>query len=283
MKFVIKKVIKLLAQSEWGWKLIESTLMLAASYAEAVRREVVPPQIGTADPQDIELVSKELIVKHGPFKGMKYPSAVSFGSTLLPKLLGSYEREIQHIVEEICQTPYSTIIVVGCGEGYYAVGLAIRIPGSKVYAYDIEPIAQELCRQLAQSNGVSDRVTIESFCSPETLKSFSFDRRTLIFCDCEGYEKELFTPEVLPMLANCDLLIELHDWYDITISSYISDLFKETHEQVYVESVDDIKKAKTYDYMEIAALDLSHKKRILAENRFAVMEWVFLRAKSNQL
>ncbi|MGC4021912.1 MAG: hypothetical protein QM734_08190 [Cyclobacteriaceae bacterium] len=34
---------------------------------------------------------KSLEVKNGPFKGMKYPSLSSFGSTLFPKLLGSYE------------------------------------------------------------------------------------------------------------------------------------------------------------------------------------------------
>jgi hypothetical protein len=281
VKLIIKKVIKFLVKSNWGWKFIQSTLVLGASYAEEVRRKAMPPEVGSADPKDIELISKDLVVKHGPFKGLKYPVANSFGSVMLPKLLGSYEKELHPIIEEICQTPYINIIDVGCAEGYYAIGFAMRNPKAKIFAFDIEPIAQDFCSHLAQINGVNQRVKIEGFCSSETFKEFSFNGKDLIFCDCEGYEKKLFTEDLVPYLNNCDLLIELHDFLDIDISSYISNLFKETHEQIFIESIDDIKKAKTYDYKEIKDLDLISKKRILAENRPTIMEWVFLKSKSN--
>lgn len=45
-------------------------------------------------------VFPDLIVKHGPFKGMKYPAVKSVGSSLFPKLLGCYEKEIQGIILE---------------------------------------------------------------------------------------------------------------------------------------------------------------------------------------
>lgn len=272
-----------MVESEKGWQLIQSTLMLGASYAEEVRRKYSPPKKGIADPKDIELISPKLEVKHGPFQGMKYPESSSFGSTLLPKLLGSYEKELHPLIEEICQTEYSQIIDIGCAEGYYAVGLALRIPTAKIFAYDIEPYAQELCKNMALKNGVGNRVEIGDFFTEETIRNFSFNGKSLVFCDCEGYEKELFNQDSIPFLTSCDLLIELHDCYDITISSYIAALFKETHEQIYVESIDDIKKARTYNYSEIAELDLERKKNILAENRLSIMEWVFLKAKQPQL
>lgn len=257
--------------------------MLAASYAEAAKAKNSAPNIGKADIEDIKIISPDLVVKNGPFKGMSYNGIDSMGSVLIPKLLGSYEREIQRVIEEICCESYSTVFNIGCGEGYYAVGFAFRNPGIQVFAYDVQAKAQELCSQLAQVNGVGSRVFVQGACFPETLKSFHLRERSLIFCDCEGFEKELFTTETIQYLKGCDLLIELHDCYDITISSHISDLFKETHEQIFIESIDDIQKAITYDYPEIRGLDLNTKKRLLAENRLAIMQWVVLKAKLNAI
>jgi hypothetical protein len=40
-----------------------------------------------------ELV-REMTVRSGPFQGMRYPGAEAAGSALIPKLLGSYQREL---------------------------------------------------------------------------------------------------------------------------------------------------------------------------------------------
>ena len=83
-----------------------------------------------------EMLSKKpLKVLYGPFKGMTYPDSTSIGSVWLPKMLGIYESELHDILEEICSKNYSTIINIGAGEGYYAVGLALRIPTSMIYAF----------------------------------------------------------------------------------------------------------------------------------------------------
>ena len=68
------------------------------------------------------------VVRHGPFAGLQYPELTAVGSALYPKLLGSYQREIQGWIEEICAAGYSEIVDVGFAEGYYAVGLARRLP-----------------------------------------------------------------------------------------------------------------------------------------------------------
>ena len=39
------------------------------------------------------IISPNLTVLHGPFRGMRYPEMRSVGSALFPKILGSYERE----------------------------------------------------------------------------------------------------------------------------------------------------------------------------------------------
>jgi hypothetical protein len=45
-------------------------------------------------------ISPELVVMNGVFKGMKYPKLKSIGSSLAPKILGSYEREIQPVLKK---------------------------------------------------------------------------------------------------------------------------------------------------------------------------------------
>ncbi|KHD10658.2 hypothetical protein PN36_02585 [Candidatus Thiomargarita nelsonii] len=249
---------------------------------EDERKQTANPELYKAELYKVDtkagdLISNQMEVRHGPFKGMKYPELSSVGSTLLPKLLGSYEKELQPLIERICQTGYTEIIDIGCAEGYYAVGLALRIPEARIYAFDINQKARDLCQKMASLNGV--RCDIKENCSTETLRVFPFKERGLIICDCEGCEMELFKPEVMENLKACDLLIELHDFVDINISTYISDLFKSTHEQSFIESVDDIKKVKIYDYEELHDLNLVTKKYILSENRPAAMEWIFLRSK----
>ena len=39
-------------------------------------------------------------VQSGPFKGINYPSYISFGSKLYPKLFGTYESELHAIIEK---------------------------------------------------------------------------------------------------------------------------------------------------------------------------------------
>jgi len=218
----------------------------------------------------------DLVVRHGPFQGMRYPQARSVGSRLVPKLIGSYEKEIHPFLDRICATPYTAIVDVGCAEGYYAIGLAMRISSARVYAFDTDTEAISLCRAMAELNGVSGRLVTGEFCSPETLASLDLGSRALIVSDCEGFEGKLFTRQTVGGLADHDVLVELHDFLDIELSSSIREVFAETHEIHAVKSVDDLEKARTYVYGELEGFDLATRKILLAEKRPAVMEWFFM-------
>ena len=43
-------------------------------------------------------------------------------------------------------------------EGYYAVGLTVRMPAADVFAFDTDAEAQRMCRDMAERNGVSEHV-----------------------------------------------------------------------------------------------------------------------------
>ena len=201
------------------------------------------------------------------------------GSALTPKLLGSYECELHPLIERLIARGYDDVIDVGCAEGYYATGMAMRLPQARVHAYDTSETARALCSAMVKLNGVAGRVSIQTTCTPETLITFPKPGRTLVIVDCESYEKVLFTPSVCDALKGCDVLIEMHDFLDVTISTELEALFAVTHQLTNVLSTDDIQKAKHYQYPELEGLSVRARFQLLAEGRPMIMEWLLAEAR----
>jgi glycosyltransferase involved in cell wall biosynthesis len=169
-----------------------------------------------------------MVVQGGPFRGLRYVTTSTSGP-LLPKLLGCYEAELHPVLDGIVEKQYERVINIGCGEGYYAVGLARRIPQSTVYAFDSSEEARALCVQLATLNEVAERVVVGGTCERAHLRELA-GPRTLLLCDCEGGELDLLQPEQVPGLRACDLLVELHDLLDPRITPAIRERFSPTHD-----------------------------------------------------
>ncbi|MCX6248460.1 MAG: class I SAM-dependent methyltransferase [Bacteroidetes bacterium] len=248
---------------------------------DLVRRDIVNERLRQKMVKDyVPLLFSDLTVKHGPFKGMIYPSARSTGSSLFPKLLGSYEQELRPIIETACRIPYTEIVDIGCAEGYYAVGFARRSPSVKVFAFDTNSEAISYCREMAVLNGVSERVITGGFCSPAILMGLPLTAKALIICDCEGYEKELFSKQVIRHLSKHDLLIEVHDCIDIEISTVLVERFSDTYRIEEILSTDDTYKARKYHFPELEGFSLHKRREILAENRSGIMSWFYLTPKN---
>ena len=126
------------------------------------------------------------VVQGGPFAGMKFHES-SVADAYLPLLTGSYEAETHGFIETALKRVPERIVDVGCDAGYVAVGLALRAPAATVYAFDIRAEARDNCRSLAAANQVAPRVVIGSECTPASLDEIC-GARSLVFCDCEGYE-----------------------------------------------------------------------------------------------
>lgn len=220
-------------------------------------------------------------VKYGPFAGMKYPELEGVGSELFPKLLGCYEVELFDWLDKIQVNQYDKIINVGCAEGYYAVGLGMRFPQSTIYAYDLSERARELCQEMGDKNGITKRLKVHSKCTAQTLQKLDFGKRSLIVCDCEGYELELFTKENMGNLGNCDVLIELHDFINPAITATLLPLFSATHDvEIYRSMDDDLKIIHLSEkYKELSKLNEYEKKVALGEMRPTTMEWAYLTPK----
>ena len=217
-------------------------------------------------------------VHGGPFEGMRYPKSQSIGSAFYPKIIGTYEAELSGIVAHIITQPYTSIIDIGCAEGYYAVGLGMHCKDARVYAFDTNEEALRLCEQMAEVNGVD--VITSGLCSKQTLLGLELGTKALIFCDCEGYETELIDLDLANKLISHDFLVETHDFLRVDITEKILHALSSTHDCEVVESLDDIAKAYTYSTPRTTDFPLNERLEIFAEGRPTVMRWIFAKART---
>ena len=107
--------------------------------------------------------------------------------------------------------------------------MARRMPKTKMWAYDINPAAQEACRQLAQKNDVSERIEIGALFGPENFAQFA-NEKTLVMCDIEGAERELLDPALAPELAGMDIIVESHECIIKGLTQTLLDRFSSSHD-----------------------------------------------------
>ncbi len=200
--------------------------------------EATPQRLNTALRQlakwRAQLLERQLVersgdrVLSGPFKGMLYPIRTSEGSRN-PRLIGSYEASLAPVIEEIVAQAYDRVVDIGSAEGYYAVGLALRMPAAQVIARDTDAKARVACAELARMNGVQQRVSIGDGVAHADLAGM-IRGRTVIVCDIEGAEEHLLDPGIAPELAAADILVEVHEGMKPGLIALLSQRFQATHD-----------------------------------------------------
>lgn len=282
MKDRLRPYLKAVARNDWSWGVINAVLWpfvrpwQTLQHYRQHRADEIPTSV--AYQLLVEKLVADAVVVAGPFQGMRYAEVQSVGSALFPKLLGTYEQELKPAIDQIIGTPYTAIVDIGCAEGYYAVGLAMRFPGIPVFAFDTDPQARYLCSQNALLNGVA--IEVHGLCDRERLLSLPLGHRALIVMDCEGYETRLLDRDVVGSLSHHDFLVESHDCVAIETTQALLESFRDTHDVQMISSVDDIDKAYGYQLAELEALALGERKILLSENRPTIMKWLFARSRS---
>jgi hypothetical protein len=275
MKKVASPFIKLFVANKYTWNICMFIMRLAEWFR--FERSCHDHQIA-----EETLIShfNDLVVRDGFFKGLKYPGFNSFGSSLFPKLSGTYENELIPVFEMIQTNKYNSIIDIGSAEGFYANGLALKFPQSNIYAFDIEEVAQQLCKEMSVINGIDNRVFVNGICTSKWLSSFNFGKKSLIICDCEGFEIKLFDDSNVSNLSSCDLIIEMHPMFERKVKPYLTELFKNTHRLEFISSFDDNR--KLFDLpTQYASFNNIEKIKLVQEGRVFTMEWMIAFANTN--
>jgi hypothetical protein len=149
-------------------------------------------------------------VASGPFKGTVLDYEALPVHTA-PKLLGTYEKEIAGFIEDAIVRRPKSVLNVGSSDGYYAVGLARRLPEATIFASDADPKSLAATRRNAELNAVADRLVAIGILHPGGLGEFLRKPHSLVVMDCEGAEFKLLDPKRDPNLVTADIIVEIHE------------------------------------------------------------------------
>jgi hypothetical protein len=216
-------------------------------------------------------------VSGGPFAGMRYPDR-AINSAYLPKLLGSYERELNGVVEEVCALSPDVIIDVGAAEGYYAVGFARRNPKARVIAFEATRTGRSALERNARMNGVRSRVRVGGRCQiAELQNALGEGARAVVICDVEGDERMLLDPAIVRGLRNAWVLAETHEFVQPGVTEELRRRFRATHrvEEIWQQP----RSAKEFPYRTLwtALLPRSYLAWAVSEWRPGLMSWLWMK------
>ena len=224
--------------------------------------------------QNTLLQQQGTVVIQGPLLGMDFLPQSAEGCHIA-KLLGCYEQPLQPFIEAAIEAKYQTILNIGCAEGYYAVGMARRMPATQVLAFDLNPKAQEVCTALAEQNGVSERVQVGALFKPEDFEQHA-GQHVLVLCDIEGAERELLDPNLSPALKGMNIIVESHECLIPGITQLLIDRFKDSHQITLVQDDGQRRLSSPPQWF----LNLAHLDQLLAtwEWRSGPTPWLVMKA-----
>jgi hypothetical protein len=211
-----------------------------------------------------------LTVRSGPFAGMQYVAEASWVG-FFPRLLGIYEEELHGVVERAIAAGPVRVVDIGSAEGYYAIGLARRLPGARVHAFDIDTNARRLCAEMAARNGVADRVSVGGRCGWDELDALAAPG-TLLVSDCEGGELLVLDPARVPGLRDCTILVEIHESSENSVADVLRRRFEATHRITMITTT--VREPSRYAVLD--GLSAAEKELAVEEFRGGPMEWAYM-------
>jgi len=212
------------------------------------------------------------VVLSGPFKGMQLVREKAWDDgNLSTKCLGCYEEELHGEIERqiarLAKIERPKIVDLGCAEGYYAVGLARRLPNAEVWGVDICKQSLDILDVAAKINGVhvlTDQAIAEVMQKPD-----------FVLVDVEGDEINYLKLDWFPDLERADILVECHDCDELPITTPLFDRFQVTHDIELIEEG-----ARNPNKFEILRRQRSlHRWMAVCEGRPCTMQWLAMRAK----
>ena len=215
-------------------------------------------------------------IMSGPFKGLRAPhSGISPGH--YTQILGIYETALIPAIEAVIARQPGVIIDVGSHWGYYALGLALRCPRSRVVAYEMDHSRAQLLRKYRALNGIGERVEVRGACSAESLASdlAGIDEPFLLM-DVEGAEDALLDPVCVPPLRHAEIIVELHETVVPGITNRLRTAFAPTHRETLLQhqegAIETVMAGPVVEHPLLRRV--AH--RLIDEGRETAMSWLHL-------
>ena len=211
------------------------------------------------------------LVATGPFQGMYIDKSAQWGDgDIGSKLLGCYESELHPYIEKMISSQPDCLVNVGCGEGFYGVGIGRRSPLTKITMIDVQQRMIDTSKYNASRNNVVSDFSLESI--PYKLEELLHPyKNPALVMDCEGFEMDLIRPDLVPALKKTMMIIELHDFMRPNITSILKERCGKTH------TIIDVPQGAKNPYLPIVShLSDWDKMLICVEGRPCTMHWFIM-------
>ena len=274
MKKLTRSIFRKILEHDWIWELCPSWLR---------EKSFIRVQRGVALEERFKnLCSKTFIERkflNGPFRGLYFPTLNIQGSALFPRLVGSYESELHTILERLLNKSYDSVIDIGFAEGYYLIGLGKRLKNAKLIGFDISSEAHELCSNLSISNDISnERIFMLGECNPSTLSQFLPSKNSLLLCDCEGFEAQVFSENDKSIWLSSDIIVECHDFIKSGVTESICSILKDTHAISLIYTSSSEEKLEFLNDPMFNIFKTEEKLRLVSEGRPSKQCWIVAEA-----
>ena len=129
------------------------------------------------------------VVNWGPFAGA--PATEDSLAHCWMRLLGVYEFYLHPAVEVALLAKPPVVVDVGASSGYYSIGLAYRLPGSRHFAFEMQERERESLARTAQK--LASPIHLRGLCTPADLVEIAQNEpRGFLVMDCEGAGEEIY-------------------------------------------------------------------------------------------
>jgi len=200
-----------------------------------------------------------------------------------PKLLGLYEEQIQNLIVDIQKKKnLKTLINIGCGDGYHALGLVKNKFFDKSICYEISLEARNILETNIKKNNLYDKFIIRKEANIDEIKKDLQklkSEETLFLIDIEGTEFTLFKDEDLNFLKKSYLVIEDHNFF-IKDNELKEKFYLSLHKFFNVEFIENGPRNPFIiqnDFLD--QLNDDSRFLLLSEGRPQKMRWIFLSPK----
>jgi hypothetical protein len=215
-------------------------------------------------------------VVDGPFRGTLMLASTHGGSSqeVFGQSIGTYETPV---TQALTSRKWLTFLDIGAESGFYVAGMLKNGWAKRSYAFESNEASQIEMSKRLDLNGVSAEIlghadfnSISGLLESEKLN----DPDTVVLCDIEGGELELFSESLLDKMNRCTIIIELHDPQKRSTDDFIQ-RFRKTH-KVEVANRDNWY-APFLSHPSLEKLSDHQKMLLISEGREFPQSWLIAR------
>jgi len=191
------------------------------------------------------------------------------------KILGLYEKEIQDLIVSIQKDKkYSTFVDIGGADGFFAIGSLVNNLFKKCEVFEISKKGRISIQKNSKQNNVYDSIRIHDKASKASLTKIDNINNSLILCDIEGGEYELFDEKLIKKIYPSDIIIEIHKNKENSLVN-----FEKRFTKIYSITKITQEPRSLKNFKELENINDNNRALITSEGRSCVQEWWHLSPK----